>query len=218
MFEKIKQKIKELQEKQKLQYQNFGNKFDDPIAKKTDWYPAKSGGANFKTHNLTKFSTSVYKFQLSLGGKIFIGIFALVGLIVAIIGVGMLFSSNWTGFFLVPFGSIFAGAAYFMYRTMGQPIVFDRTMGFIWTGHKAPTFAGDQKSKQNLIYFTDIHAIQILSERIRSDKSNYTSYEINMVLKDTTRFNVIDHGNHAQILLDAETLSKFLGKPIWDVS
>ena len=39
-----------------------------------------------------------------------------------------------------------------------------------------------------------------------------------MVLKDGTRFNVVDHGNHSQILIDAEDLSAFLGKPIWDVS
>ncbi|MCF6288594.1 MAG: hypothetical protein L3J53_05080 [Proteobacteria bacterium] len=218
MFQKIKQKIEEMQEKQKQLYQTLSDKFDDPVAKNTDWFPAKSGGIIFKTHNLHKISGSVYRFQLSTGGKLFIGIFAIIGLIVAIVGVSMIFSSNTGGFFPLVFGVIFSTAAYVMYKTIGQAVVFDRTMGLVWVGHKTPKLSGEQKSKQNLIYFNDIYAIQILFERVRANKSNYTSYEINLILKDATRFNVIDHGNYTQIILDAETLSEFLGKPIWDVS
>ena len=46
---------------------------------------------------------------------------------------------------------------------------------------------------------------------------NY-NYELNLVLKDGERINVVDHGNLKKIQDDANTLSNFLGKPVWDAT
>ena len=48
------------------------------------------------------------------------------------------------------------------------------------------------------------------------DKSRYYSYELNLVLEDGSRLNVIDHGNVEAIRADAQKLAAFLGKPLWD--
>jgi len=218
MFEKLKAKLKELQAQAEKQFDS--SQFNDPVALKTKWLPLKPGGANFKTNALVKVSSSVYCYQPSTGGKLFIGLFAGIGIIVIIVGLNMLINGGVSaGFFPILFGSIFAGVAFFTYRTIAMPKVFDSSLGFFWIGHKQPGFSGDQKTDKNkLIYFNEIHALQILSERIRSKNGSYYSYEINLVMKDASRYNLVDHGNYAQIRVDAELLAEMMAIPIWDVS
>lgn len=215
MFEKLKQKLQDLQKSQASNVDT--QRFNDEIANRTEWFPLKSGGANFKTNILVKVSSSIYRYQLSLGGKIFIGIFAVVGLATGVGGLLALIGGTMIGLFFLLFGTVFSGAAYLMYRTMGAHIIFDATLGFLRRGKELPKLSGDIQKKNDLIYFNDIHAIQIISERVRSKNGSYLSYELNLILKDASRFNVVDHGNYAQINEDAQTLSSFLGKPIWDV-
>ena len=46
--------------------------------------------------------------------------------------------------------------------------------------------------------------------------SSFTSYEINLILKDWSRINVIDHWNKNAILEDAKILWDFLRVRVWD--
>ena len=62
----------------------------------------------------------------------------------------------------------------------------------------------------------DIHALQIIPEYIRSDKNSYYSYELNLIFRDGSRENVIDHGNLDCIREDAKKVSQFINRPIWD--
>jgi hypothetical protein len=55
-----------------------------------------------------------------------------------------------------------------------------------------------------------------LTEYVSGNKSSYYSYELNLVLDDGSRINVVDHGNLERLRSDAQTLSQFLGKPVWD--
>jgi hypothetical protein len=64
----------------------------------------------------------------------------------------------------------------------------------------------------------DVHAIQLLREYCRGNKSSYYSYELNLVLHDGRRVNVVDHGKHSQILDEARMLSECLEVPVWDAS
>ncbi len=218
MFEKLKAKLEELQAQAEKQFDS--SQFNDPVALKTKWQPLKPGGANFKTNALVKVSPSVYRYQLSTGGKLFIGLFGTIGIVAFLFGLNMTIQSDIsTGFFPMLFGSIFTLVAYITYRSMGTPKVFDSSLGFFWIGHKQPGFSGDQKTDSNhLIYFSEIKALQILSERVRSKNGSYYSYEINLVMKDASRFNVVDHGSYTQIRVDAELLSEMMAIPIWDVS
>ena len=99
------------------------------------------------------------------------------------------------------------------------PIVFDRNMGCYWQSRKQP----DSSSTHGYIascQLNDIHAIQLLKESCGSPSkgSAYVSYELNLVLNDSSRLNVVDHRNSSQIRSDADKLSKFLGVPVWDAS
>jgi hypothetical protein len=70
---------------------------------------------------------------------------------------------------------------------------------------------------------SDIHAIQLLQEYVSTSSSSgsssrYYSYELNLVLKDGNRLNVVDHGKLSLIRTDAEQLGQFLNVPVWDAT
>jgi hypothetical protein len=71
-------------------------------------------------------------------------------------------------------------------------------------------------SSKNAAPLHRIHALQLPAEDIRGSKTSYHSYELNVVLDDGSRLNVIDHGNAEKLRDGAGKLSTFLAKPIWD--
>ena len=60
-----------------------------------------------------------------------------------------------------------------------------------------------------------IVALQIIGEHIRDEDGSFNSFELNLVLTDNSRRNVIDHINLKAIIKDAKDLSNFLNVPIW---
>ncbi len=222
MFEKIKERFKkaieDAKKKQILSQEQIARSFDDDVAIKTQWTPLKQGGANFKTHNLIKVSSSLLKYQLSIGAKVFLGIFAVVGLVALIAGiyqvVGKGISNGWI---IVFFGIIFLIIPIFFFKIMGKVTILDRSIGMMYKGNKPPKLSGMQGDGK-LVYLNDVHAIQIIKEYIKTDKNSYYSYEINFIMKDATRVNVIDYGNYKQIKIDAIEIALFIGKPLWDAT
>ena len=199
------------------------SRFDDPIAMKTEWIPAKGGGANFKTHNLVQVNRNRIIFRSSIGARIFYGFFLLMGL-------GFAFGFSYPQFsednFSFSFESLFPILLGFLFAIMGglllyygtKPIVFEKGSGYFWKGRKNPETVYNINARKNCTKLKEIYALQIISELVRGDKSSYYSYELNLVLNDGSRINVIDHGKIEKIREDAEKLSQFLGKPVWDAS
>ncbi len=73
----------------------------------------------------------------------------------------------------------------------------------------------------------DIHALQIISKRVKFSRStrsggggsrSYTSYELNLVLNTGKRIHIVCHGKLDEMLKDADWLSDFLEKPVWDAT
>ena len=60
--------------------------------------------------------------------------------------------------------------------------------------------------------------MQLLSKFVSGSKSSYYSYELNLVLNDGRRINVVDHGDLKRLRSDVKTLSQFLDKPVWDAT
>ncbi|MCK9555038.1 hypothetical protein M0R36_04375 [bacterium] len=195
--------------------------FKDPLAEKTEWTPLKGGGANFCTHKLVEVEPFRYEFRASVGAKIFYALFFLIGM-----GVFIGFTAGFIIKRSFPFGVetilplviglIFAAVGATMLYFGTAPIVFDRQTGYFWKGRKDPMKFFDSEPKKWFASLEDIHAFQIISEYCRSDKSSYYSYELNIVLKDGSRINVVDHGNLKRLKEDTAKLSAFLGKPVWE--
>ncbi len=189
--------------------------FGDPLAKEISWSPAQRGGSNFSTHKLIKVSSERVEFRATVFAKIFYAIFLLVGLGLV---TGFFVTLISTGKAVLPLlsGLVFAvlGGCLCYFGT--KPIVFDKTLGYFWKGKKSPQEVANKDSLKCYAEIKDAHALQLISEHIRNNKSSFYSYEINLVLHDGQRINVVDHGNIKKIREDITTLANFLGLPVWD--
>ncbi len=174
-----------------------------------DWSPMKSGGANFKTHALKNNGVNQMMFVASTGMFLFALFFSLIG---GIVGIVFLVSSGE----IIPtiIGFVFVAVGLGMYFFAAIPRVFDKEQGFYWKGKLKRINEQSIMNCKEYCRLREVEAIQIVSEYVKSDKSRYYSYEINLVLRNGKRIHVIDHGNKKSIEKDAEQLSQFLKVPV----
>lgn len=221
MFENIKQKLRDLAAAGRPPFDP--SQFHDPLAGTIEWTPTKSGGANFCTHKLQPVLDNRLEFHATAGAKLFCLLFLTVGL-GGLVGAGVLATRGnegvWPVIVLGLFGLFFAAIGAGLLYGLTRPIVFDKASGYFWKGRKDPQIALLRNEAGDFTPLRDIHAIQLLSERQGSGKnrSSYYSYELNLVLQDGTRVNVVDHGHRARIVEDAQTLATFLGVAVWNAS
>ena len=188
--------------------------FGDPLAERTRWNPLKRGGSNFRTHKLVSTQPDRMEFRITAGMLLFASIFLLVG-VGSAAGVFLSAEPLWgLGLFGLIFLLIGGGMLYFS----SKPVVFDKRKGFFWKGRKSPDDVADLGSCKDCVRLGEIHALQIVAEQLKGDSSSHFSYELNLVLKDASRVNVVDHGSKEKIREDAAALAAFLGKPLWDAA
>jgi hypothetical protein len=197
------------------------SRFNDPVAMQTTWTPAKSGGANFRTHKLVEIDFNRVEFKPSLGALAFYLIFFVAGAVVLVIFPYAQWSSGKNMFsadLLVPvlIGFVFAAVGIGMLYFGTAPIVFDKSKGCFWKGRTVPDGINNSQVIKHFAHIADIHALQLVSEYCSGNKSSYYSYELNLVLRNGNRINVVDHGNCGKLKEDAQRLSEFLSKPVWD--
>jgi hypothetical protein len=184
---------------------------DNPSSSKPyiEWTPIKSGGANFKTHQLVTINPHCIEFKASTAMLLFSLFFAGIG---ALVGVVFLISEQ----ALIPtlIGFFFTAIGIAIYYFAATPRVFDKQLGLYWKGRCKERNRESILRLKNTVPLNAIYGLQIVSEYVRGDKTSYHSYELNLILTDGTRINVIDHGNHQQIEHDAQTLAQFLKVPI----
>lgn len=190
------------------------SQLNDPIASKTDWRPLKSGGSKLLTRTLKAAQSHRREFKIGMPLLLFSLAFVLVGIAVALgwnSGESSIGESDTESILA---GIVFMAIGGLMIYFNSKPIVFDKKTGYFRKGSSRQKQIGSRK--KNVCKIQDIHAIQIIGEYVRASKSSYTSYELNLVLKDASRINVVDHSNYYHLLSDARDLSSFLGVPIWD--
>ena len=102
-------------------------------------------------------------------------------------------------FFILLFSGVL-GVALAIYMEMKalNPFTIDLDLGVFYRGRSYDPYADGPDDDSGLI--RDIHALQVILEHIKSDGSSYSSYEINLVLKDGSRVNVMDHGSRKKNL------------------
>lgn len=88
-------------------------------------------------------------------------------------------------------------------------MVFDRQSGYFWQGYVGARIA-------NLIFknakpLTRIHALQLLAGNKRN-----SGYELNLVMTDRSRINLMEHVCRRPLGSNAQRLAEFLGVPVWD--
>ncbi len=217
MFKNYDQEQSKLEDRYK---EEITSKIGDPFARQTKWTPQKRGGTKIRTHKLFMANPNRMEFKPSFGAKLFYLSFLVSGIGVLICftyftqsSKGFALDSNTIVPLLVAIVFIIAGSCLYYFGT--TPIVFDKHNGFFWKGRKTPDGLFDKEAPKQFAKLKTIHALQLISECVKSDKKSYDSYELNIVLQDGRRINIVDHGKKDEMEEDAETLSTFLGKPVW---
>lgn len=187
----------------------------EAIKRRVSTKPLVKGGANFETHVLTKTNAG-YKFKPSTVYAIFCGIFAAVPYSALIFA---LYHYKQTGSLDFILNNSFAAFIFLIFFCVGNyllimffsPIEFSKPTNTFKKGFECSVL----RKTQVRVSLNAIIALQIIGEHVISDDNSYNSFELNLVLKDATRINVVDHGKLSTIIIDADTLSKYLNIPIW---
>lgn len=191
--------------------------FQDPVAMKTSWLPLVSGGSNFKSAGLLKVNEQRMEFRASLMTKLMALVFVVMGLVLAAVFISKQ-PDKAADYIPVAMGVLFAVIGAGMFFSALIPAVFDLGHGYFCKSRQKPERMIDPSKLKRYTELKRVHALQIISEHCKTKKSSYYSYELNLVLDDGSRLNVIDHGNQAALQADAKILSQFLNKPVWDAS
>ena len=112
--------------------------------------------------------------------------------------------------------AVLLGDLAFANRRRFTRLTFDKDLGY-YRGSRDPDEVEEHSSMDNYTRLERIHALQILSHRSSGGRA-LCGYELNLVLKDGTRVNLLDHRDIDLIRKDAADLGGFLGKPVWDAS
>lgn len=216
IFEKMDEMIRKNNENP----DNIEFKVGDDVIDVVSWKPKMKGGTNFKSHKLYERGRSRLEFKTSP----FVKIMAIITFIIFVSVLYLYITDGVKHDIAEAMGIItfFAGLMFVIsllwYLIFSIPIIFDKSEGYFRKSKKSVRELGNVIDNKRYIKLSEIYAIQVLSEyieRVNRKSKSYYSYEINLVLKDATRVNVVDHGNKTSALRDSDKLSKFLGVPLW---
>jgi hypothetical protein len=196
---------------------------EDPLAQKTEWIPLKSGGSNVKTAEMHRVSDTRIEFRGSATMKLLAIVFAVGG---PVSGFFMMRTMSFSmeslshGSFWLPvvFILLFGyGGLSTLYVSL-RPTVFDKDAGYFWKSFRKPPRLMSRAGLKQFTPLSEIHALQLIAEKCSGgqNQSAYFSYELNLVLKDGSRRNVLDHGSLGVVRKDAQELAAFINRPIWD--
>lgn len=184
------------------------------------WAPVEKGGASFKTHKLNTSNPGKWMYEPSGFSKVFPWFFILIGGFMAV----FLF---FTIIMILP-GLLFVFIGFYIRKRMRTAIVFDFQKRLFYRGKLGELkLDGPNEEVIESIPLDEVQAIQVLAEEVESSSNTdlgnsrvnagsmtYTSFELNLVLNNMQRINVIDHGYLKTIKQDAEALSKRLNVPL----
>lgn len=195
-------------------------RLDDPVAERTDWTPAAPGGITARTHRLVKVSPVRLELRLTHEAWRFCLVFVFLGALALVASVGSISGTFAKMLPVWPFlvaGVVFTGAGIILYRSLSRPRVFDMQDLWYWRG-KRPEHREAVEQCVDSAPLDEVHAIQILHEECQAKEATFSSYEINLVLHDGRRVNVVDHGALSHIRRDARSIADLIGVPVWDAT
>jgi len=183
-----------------------------------DWKPLKFGGEPFKTYDLVFKNGNTINFEATKISYLYGAILIAIGLLFLLLGLAGRFFYGPTGNVLIylfgGLGLLFAIGGGLMIDFFSIPTIFNKDLGLYWKGRRPILSYLFSRNNAFSVNLNDIKAVQLLSEYVTTKNQNFFSYEINMVLTNNERLNIVDHGDSKAALKDATDLAKFLGVPL----
>lgn len=233
MFEKFKSLLDKKREEYQVSFEAKLNSFNDDLAKEIEWKSLNKGSSNFKNRYLSHKVTGDIAFKPTIFSIIFGSVFLFAGLLIIyflsqlkyfpisevltnpISAIRIFFqllqqSVYSEEIYILLFGLVFFLVGLFLLYAFVKPIGFSSRGKYFYKGFSF--------LKHKIISFNDIHAIQILSSLNRGSNSSYMTYEVNLVLNNKERVNIVTHPNSETAKNNADELSSFLSVPVWDMS
>lgn len=182
---------------------------DEAVSKRTAWTALKKEGSYFKTHELHPVCEQRMEFRPTPKMKLLAaGIFPIT-LIAASIPAFKDFNREelFGLYFALIIGTVVGALLHLLVRQMMTPAIFDFADRHYCKNWKKPEHQMRPEQLNGFIPLDEIHALQILAKDCSLGPYAYTSYELNLVLKDGSRHNVIDHPQRESIRKEARQLS-----------
>ena len=183
------------------------NNNTDPANIQLSWEAASSGGSSFKIKSMHMKDKRVI-FKRSIRFVLFHLPVIIPGLLAFILGVPFFISEGVLGMvvFMLVFGSILTGLGFYS-LLKEKTFIIDLESGEYYF---VKAQAKGQEKSQEKGPVNGIQAMQLLSKSICNTSSPYTSYELNLVLKNGERITVLDHGDYQHVKNCGERLSAIL--------
>jgi len=225
MFDKIKDKMLAYEQHVRELESKIAQQFDDPVAQNTGWtHLAMGSGSSYRSQKLAPAHNQIKVVKTARALILPVG-FALVGIALILAALNDYVQLAPTGteplstsqfLILLLMGAFFLVPAAVFLRPKNK-FTFDKSSGDCWRGRKPASGPFENSDRFRL---ERIKGLQILEKQVsgsHGDKT-FTSYELNLILDDHDRINVMDHGDADALRADAERLSQFLGIPLFDAS
>ncbi len=187
---------------------------DDSIVQGYEiWESIASESSSFYTQRLVKYSNGLIKVRPTVKQTLFHLRFILSGLFVLLFAfVLFIILENYIGIFPALIGGTFLWLGVNNIRQR-ETVIFD-----LDTAH----FLKKEEEKENIdIPFSQIHGLQLIevynkeSRTNMGDSDRYYSYELNIILKNADRVNIMSHGDKNEMIKDTKMLAASLSVPIW---
>jgi hypothetical protein len=180
--------------------------------------PVQPGvGANFVLYRLEQ-DGPLWRYNPTLGAKLFNLVFSLAGYAALLLGVVQLVRVPPIGLVALVIGVLFLWISRYLSARIATGPVFDTMVRRIELFERiADTFSFSPMALKQRLRFDQVRELEMLTKHIqRLDRAGYDNHELNLVLDDGTRVNLISHPDTAQIARDAQTLAGIIGVPIRD--
>jgi len=197
----------------------------DKVINLTSWKALKSGGKKFKSHNLIKVNDHQIIFKISKRTIALYTFMFLLGLLTVIIFLfGNVLGMDGSGnpLYGIAIGFVFMLVGSFLLITQSAQINLDNKLPAFWMGKLDANAIINKNSLEAYASLKELHALQVIKEFLPDNSSNegwrrkgLTSYEINLVMNDGSRINILDHGNKKEIDRQAQEIATFFNVPLW---
>lgn len=177
-----------------------------------NWKPLNTSSSNFDPYKLSIPTKRLLTYKTTLGVKAFCGLFMAVG-IGCLSYVGPRQHGRW-----IPESFVEEGLAQLvslLFLLAGASLLYFLSSPRLFDG-KNNIFRKGRGKRQKIISFSEIYALQLIPHSVsNSDGPDYTNYQLNIILNNGQRENVVNYHNQKNAQSDAKTIAEFIGKKVF---